>query len=85
MAKIVTLNAKIIDRLIEDYNAYSEGAAINRMDGNNADWNRGQQYLAKEYLDIMCDITGTTLVYEMAHRTLTTGQEIEYLTVRRQR
>ena len=90
MAKVENLEAKIIDRLIEDYNVYSELVAINHAQGQNDEWNRGQRSMAKEYLDSMCEITGTVLVFEMTRRKLTvvtstTGQEIEYLTARRQR
>ena len=83
----------IIDRMIEDFNTYSELVALNyakkkenSCPDNVLEWNRGHLYCVEEYLRELAEDVGVKLEWECGIHKF--GYDdwqrwLEYVTVRR--
>ena len=87
----VTLKARI-NKLVEDFNTYSELVALNyaqrkekTIDEGCLQWNRGSLNRIEEYLKELADTTGAKLEFSCGVHSFGCGdwaRNLEYMTVR---
>ena len=81
----------IIERLVEDYNSYSELVALNwahkkegQCDEGTLQWNRGHLYCIEDYLKQMAAMLGVKLIWTCGVHSFgydDCKRELEYRTV----
>ena len=90
--KNVVLTA-IIDKLIDDFNSYSELVSLNyaqrkeqTLDEGTLQWNRGMLNRTEEYLKELTDVTGVKLEWKCGVHSFGYDdwkRTLEYITVRK--
>ena len=83
MKKLTKKDQEILNRLVKDYNYYSEFIALNyyRKHGEAVtQWNRGSLNIIEEYLNSFAKSIGVELTYTLGTH-LFVDIELEYTTV----
>lgn len=88
MKRITKFDQKLLDRLVGDYNHFSELVALNRKkmkegqcDEGLLEWNRGTLNQIEHYLEDLVKEFGLELNYEYGSHEFM-DYELEYLTVK---
>lgn len=83
MKKLTKKNLEILNRLVRDYNSYSELVALNYYRNHEkgiTEWNRGSLYTINGYLEEFAKSIGVELTYTWGTHPFL-DYELEYTTV----
>lgn len=83
MKKLTKKDQEILNRLVRDYNSYSELVAINyyrKHDEGTTQWNRGSLNIIEIYLEEFIKSRGVELTYTLGTHPFL-DYELEYTTV----
>lgn len=83
MKKLTKKDQAILNRLINDFNSYSELVALNhykKHEGRITEWNRGSLNIIREYLEDFTKSRGVGLTFTCGTHPFL-DYELEYVTV----
>lgn len=83
MKKLTKKDQEILNRLVRDYNSYSELVALNRYKKHEegiTEWNRGSLNTIRDYLEEFAKSIGVELTYSRGTHPFL-DYELEYTTV----
>lgn len=83
MKKLTKKDQAILNRLIKDFNSYSELVALNRYKKHEegiTEWNRGSLSIIREYLEDFAKSIGVELTFTCGTHPFL-NYELEYITV----